>query len=209
MTIPEIAKSTSKSEPTVHRHLNSLISDQSLLMLIGDFLFLGGVVLFEKVIVEKPVNKVSLYGVAIAFQIIANAFSHLNVVLKIFALLEGIGLIALSIKDEKYKGLYIEGLIFVVITLFCIVNSIASLPKTMYLILIGLTIVVITPLIINKYIKLNAELKIKEEEERKKKEEELKKLQKNKKYKLNFCPDCGTEVKDAYAFCSKCGRKLR
>ena len=121
----------------------------------------------------------------------------------------GIGLIALSIKDDKYKGLYIDGLIFVVITLFCIVNSIASLPKTMYLILIGLTIVVITPLIINKYVKLNAELKIKEEEERKKREEELKKLQKNKKYKLNFCPDCGTEVKDTYTFCSKCGRKIR
>ena len=27
MTIPEIAKATSKSEPTVHRHLNSLIAE--------------------------------------------------------------------------------------------------------------------------------------------------------------------------------------
>jgi uncharacterized OB-fold protein len=79
----------------------------------------------------------------------------------------------------------------------------------MYLILIGLTIVIITPLIINKYTKLNEELKLKEEEERKKREEEIKKLQKNKNYKLNYCPDCGTQVKDTYAFCSKCGRKIR
>ena len=185
-------------------YLNNYITDPFIMSIIENVLYIEFVTIFTREILVKKNSKAIFVGVTIGLQIIYNLFGEINVLFKIIALIQAIALIVLSIKDEDYKGLYIEGIIGVVISLFNIITTIASLPKSLYLILVGLTIVCIVPVFINKYLKLQAEEKKKQEEKKKKNARK-----KSVKTTINFCPECGTKVTSEGNFCAGCGAKIK
>ena len=189
---------------SVMTYLNHYITDPFIMSIIENILYLIFVTVFTKEILVKKSSRSIFLGITIGLQIFYNLFVEANVLFKVLALVYAIALIVISIKDDDHKGLYIEGIIGVIISLLNIITTIASLPKSLYLILVGLTIVGTVPFFINKYMKIQAE-------EKKKEEAEAKKNARKKvvNTSINFCPECGAKVEGEGNFCSNCGTKIK
>ncbi|MCR4581370.1 MAG: zinc ribbon domain-containing protein, partial [Bacilli bacterium] len=198
-------------------YIFEVIPNETISGLIFELLIAMGIVLFQHECLTKPADKLVFIAVTTGIQIGFTILLPVNILLKIFALVEAIVLIAVSMIDDEYKSLYEEGLIGVVISLIFIIGTIDNLPKSLYLIIVGLVIIVTVPIVIKRYIKRYemekalAKNKPKEEVQATQESKKIEFTSNGKKieYHNNFCGACGTKVFDAYDFCPTCGNKLK
>ena len=193
------------------KYVSMVIENATIVGLIVELVVTLGLALFQKVVLTKNSDKVILIGVLAGLQIFGTAIMPVNVLLKVYVLVEAIGLMVLSMTNNEFAPLNTEGIIGIIVTLLAIIGSFDNLPKSLYLIIVGLVIVLSVPIFIKKYLKkLEEEKKL---EVSKPKAEPIKKEEvknDNKiEYHRNFCPNCGTKVIDQYSYCNQCGNKLK
>ena len=191
---------------SVSSYLNYIGLDNLYVGLITNTLVFIALIVYQFVCVETEKGKSLFLGITSGIHMVYLLIIPGNVLLKVLALVESIFLLLFSIKNDEHRGLFDEGIIFVIASLLFILGTFESLPKSLYLIIVAMSIIIITPILIHRYIK-----KQKQEELNKPKEEvkEEKKTVKKIEYKNNFCPECGTKIDDKSKFCSNCGNKIK
>ncbi|MBR6073309.1 MAG: zinc ribbon domain-containing protein [Bacilli bacterium] len=205
-----------------------VVSVSSYLSYIGlDSLYLGlvthtltfiALILYQFICIETEKGRAVFLGVTVGIHIGFLLLYPGNVLLKVFALVEAIFLLLFSIKNDEHKGLFDVGMVGVVASLLFILGTFESLPKSLYLIIVAMAIIIITPILIHRYIKKQKQealLHPKEEvkEEVQPQTEEVQQVVKTRGRKKavanNFCPMCGTKLIPDSAFCSECGHKIK
>jgi hypothetical protein len=112
-----------------------------------ELLFSLGMILFANIVIgeEKRLSFITTMSyISMGFILL---ISH-TLITELVVLTQALSIILFSMKDKKYRSLYIEGIVFVVITLLIILLSINNIPGIFYLIVIGLIIVIVVPIII-------------------------------------------------------------
>ncbi|HOB26084.1 MAG TPA: hypothetical protein PKG93_02950 [Bacilli bacterium] len=112
-----------------------------------ELLFSLGMILFANIVIgeEKRLSFITtMLYISMGFILL---ISH-TLITELVVLTQALSIILFSMKDKKYRSLYIEGIVFVVITLLIILLSINNIPGIFYLIVIGLIIVIVVPIII-------------------------------------------------------------
>ena len=175
----------------------NIIDVESIATLIIEMLILCGILLFGFVCVTEEKNQVLFLSLAVMAQIIITIIMHYGLILRIFALIEALGLIIYSINKNKHTLPYIGGIVLTALSLLHIMASFDNLPIALYLIIIGLIIIISAPIAINGYMKKMEQIKI----------EEAKKPKPKKTVK--YCSECGTKADDTDKFCGKCGNKIK
>ena len=204
-----------------------IISISSYLSYIGlDNLYLGlvthtltfvALVVYQFVAIESEKGKAWFLGITVGIHILFLLLFPHNVLLKVFALVESIFMLLFSIKNPEHKGLFDVGIVGVVMSLLFILGTFESLPKSLYLIIVAMSIILIVPILISRIIrkqKREALLHPKEEEvvpvqQPQEVIQEQPKKVKKVTMENNFCPECGTKLLPESAFCSECGHKIK
>ena len=181
------------------------------LSLVANTLAYIALVVYQFICVDTEKGKSTFLGVTNGIHIVIMLFWPHNVLLKVFALVEAIVLIVFSMKNDEHKGLFDVGLVGVIASLLFILGTFDSLPKSLYLIIVAMTIIVTIPILITRYIK-KAKSEPKEEVKVEPKKEEVKEEVKpstDTKEENKFCSECGSKLLPNSAFCSECGHKIK
>ena len=203
---------------SVSSYLNYIGLDSLYLGLITHTLTFVALLLYQFICAETEKGKALFLGITVGIHILFLLLWPGNVLLKVLALVEAIFLLLFSIKNDEHRGLFDVGMIGVVASLLFILGTFESLPKSLYLIIVAMAIIIITPILIHKYVKKQKQEALLHPKEEEKEEvqpqtEEVQQVVKTRGRKKavanNFCPMCGTKLIPDSAFCSECGHKIK
>lgn len=200
---------------SVSSYLNYIGLDNLYVGLITHTLTFIALVLYQFICVETEKGKAVFLSVTLALHVAFLLLWPGNVLLKVLALVESIFMLLFSIKNDEHKSLFDVGIVGVIVSLLFILGTFESLPKSLYLIIVAMSIIIITPILIHRYIKKQKQEALLKPVEEKKEEvvetpqEEPKKRTKKTQTTNNFCPQCGSKLLPDSSFCSECGSKLK
>ena len=175
----------------------NIIDVESIAALVIEMLGLCGILLFGFVCMTEEKHQIIFVSCAVMAQILLTMLLHFGLIVRIFALIEALGLIIYSINKDKHTLPYIGGIVLTALALLHVMSSFDNLPTALYLIIIGLIIIISVPIAINSYMKKMEQIRL----------EEAKKPK--PKITVSFCSECGNKLAAADKFCGKCGNKIK
>lgn len=150
-------------------------------------------VLFERESSKEAYLTVTLSMILAYLELTYLEYIYVNTLILLYAISLSLLMVIFALKDNKYKTMYIVGVISLVIEVVNILGYLGDAPVALYLLVVGMLAIIFGSIMMYRFSKLPVTERV-----------EPKVINAN-----NYCENCGARIMEENKFCRECGHQIK